>query len=83
MNSAVLTKKLTITVSSDFYEGLVRSAGPRKIGAFIEKNLRPLVATKANLDAGYKAMAADVEREKQAQEWCSALTGEGLKDETW
>ena len=63
MRSGVMTRKLTITVTTDFYEGLVRSAGHRKIGAFIEKHLTPLVASNANLDAGYRAMAADAERE--------------------
>ena len=28
-----------------------------------------------NDTAGYKAMAADIEREKEAQEWCSAYFG--------
>lgn len=83
MTTATATKKLTVTVSAGFYEGLVRSAGPRKVGAFIEKHLAPLVASKANLDVGYKAMAADKEREQQASEWCAALTGETLKDEAW
>ena len=83
MRSCVMTRKLTITVTTDFYEGLVRSAGHRKIGAFIEKHLTPLVASNANLDAGYRAMAADAEREKQAKEWCSALAGETVKDEAW
>ena len=83
MTTAYLTKKLTITVSADFYDGLVRTAGPRKVGSFIEKNLTPLVATKANLAAGYKAMAADAERERQACEWCNSLAGETLKNETW
>lgn len=75
-------RKLTISVSEDFYEGLLRSAGPRKIGAFIEKNLESKVATKKNLDAGYKAMAADQEREKEAKEWV-AIAGETLPNETW
>lgn len=83
MTNASMTKKLTITVSADFYEGLVRSAGPRKVGAFIEKHLSPLVASKTNLDAGYRAMASDTEREQQATEWCSALTGKTLKNEAW
>ena len=81
MPRSAMTRKLTITVSTDFYEGLVRSAGRRKIGAFIEKYLSPLVASDANLCAGYRAMAADAERENQAKEWCSALSGNSLKNE--
>ena len=83
MTSGVRTRKLTITVTTDFYEGLVRSAGHRKIGAFIQKHQTPLESSNDNIEAGYRAMAADAEREKQAKEWCSALTGETVKDEAW
>lgn len=82
MSVTVPTKKLTISVSADFYEGLLRSAGPRKIGAYIEKHLGALVASKNNLKAGYQAMAADKEREKEAHEWMQ-IGGETLKDATW
>lgn len=82
MPIAVPTKKLTISVSADFYDGLVRSAGPRKIGAFIEKHLGALVASKTNLKAGYEAMAADTQREKEAQEWLQ-ISGETLNHEAW
>jgi hypothetical protein len=32
--------------------------------------------TEAELEAGYRAMAADEEYEREAREWCSALTGD-------
>ena len=82
MTAAVPTKKLTISVSADFYEGLVRSAGPRKIGAYIEKHLGALVASKNNLRVGYQAMAADKEREKEARDWMR-ISGETLNHEAW
>ena len=34
----------------------------------------------SSLEEGYKAMAADKEREKEALEWCNGTLG-GLKDE--
>jgi mRNA-degrading endonuclease toxin of MazEF toxin-antitoxin module len=39
---------------------------------FIEDLLRPHVLDTA-LDSGYQAMAADLEREADALEWCNAL----------
>ena len=39
---------------------------------FIEEQERPHVVD-AVLDAGYRAMAADEEREAEAREWCEAL----------
>jgi len=33
-----------------------------------------------DLDAGYRAMAADTERETEAQAWCNGLTREALAD---
>lgn len=33
-----------------------------------------------DLDAGYRAMAADTAREAEAQEWCEAMTREALAD---
>lgn len=40
-----------------------------------DKELKPLPTsvTDSLLDAGYKAMALDVNREKDALEWCNAL----------
>jgi len=34
----------------------------------------------ANLDEGYKMMAADEVREKEAMEWCEGLTGDAGDD---
>ncbi len=36
----------------------------------------------AALEAGYRAMAADKEREEEASGWCEALIGDGA-DATW
>ncbi len=73
-------RKLTITLEEAVYEGLYRTIGKRRISQFIEDLVRPHVVDTA-LDAGYRAMAADMEREAEAQEWCNALAG-GVADET-
>ena len=73
-------RKLTITLEEAVYEGLYRTVGRRRISQFIEDLVRPHVVD-TTLDAGYQAMAADTEREAEAQEWCNALAGDAA-DET-
>jgi predicted CopG family antitoxin len=75
-----MQKKLTITLSEDVYEGLHRMIGRGNISQFIESLVRPHVVD-ADLDAGYRAMAADKEREAEALEWSEALIGDAF-DET-
>lgn len=47
----------------------------RKINTSAEDLLRPL-ALDTSLDSGYRAMAADNEREAEAQEWRNALNAD-------
>ncbi len=68
-------KRITITLDEAVYEGLQRKVGKRRISQFIEELLRPHVLDSA-LDDGYRAMAADGEREAEALEWCDALAGD-------
>ena len=42
---------------------------------FIEDLLRPHVMD-TSMDDGYKAMAADKERESEAIEWCNGIAGD-------
>jgi predicted CopG family antitoxin len=65
-------KKMTISLDEAVYEGLYRTIGKRRMSQFIEDLLRPHVLD-TSLDAGYQAMAADKEREIEAEEWCDAL----------
>lgn len=43
------------------------------MGRFIKELVRPHVLDSV-LDDGYRAMAMDAEREKEATEWCDALS---------
>jgi len=43
---------------------------------------RPTPITYATMEESYAAMAADEEREGEAQEWCNALIGD-IPDEPW
>ena len=80
--TAIAMRKLTISVSEEFYQGLLKTAGPRKIGVFIENALSDRVATQHNLEIGYKAMAQDEQREQEAKQWLQ-ISGETLNNETW
>lgn len=66
-------KKMTITLDEAVYNGLYRTVGRRKMSQFIEDLVRPHVVDSPELEAGYKAMAEDQEREADAVEWCNAL----------
>ena len=66
-------KRMTITLDEAVYEGLNRTIGKRRMSQFIEDLLRPHVLD-TSLDDGYRAMAADKERELEAQGWCNVLS---------
>jgi len=70
-----MPKKLTITVDAEVYDGLHSVIGRRRISRFINDLARPHVVGQ-DLRAGYAAMAADEEREAEAQEWCEGLIGD-------
>jgi predicted CopG family antitoxin len=70
-----MSKKLTITVEDDVYEGLHRVIGARRISRFLNDLARPHV-TACDLLEGYRAMAADAEYEREAQEWVEGFVGD-------
>ena len=70
-------KRMTITLDEAVYDGLHRAIGKRRISQFIEDLVKPHVLDTA-LDAGYRAMAADAEREVEALQWCNALAQDGV-----
>jgi hypothetical protein len=71
-----MNKKLTITVEEEVYKGLHRVIGRRKISRFLNDLARPHVTADADLEVGYRAMAADEEREREALEWIEGLVGD-------
>jgi hypothetical protein len=68
-----MAKKLTITVDDEVYEGLHHVVGRRRISRFLNDLARPHVLPD-DLVEGYKAMAADEQRERDALEWTESLT---------
>ena len=70
-----MSKKLTITIDDEVYEGLYRRVGRRKISRFLESLARPHVVD-ADLEAAYRKMASDEDRESDATEWTEGLIGD-------
>jgi predicted CopG family antitoxin len=70
-----MRRRMTISIDETVYEGLVRVVGRRKISRFLEELARPHVVTD-DLAAGYRAMAADEEREREALDWSEGLIGD-------
>ena len=75
-----MQKKLTISIDEQVYEGLYAVIGRRRISRFIEDLVRPYVLYQ-ELEAAYRQMAQDEEREAEASEWAEA-TVEDVSDET-
>ena len=70
-----MAKKLTITVEDEVYEGLHRVIGARRISRFLNDLARPHVMPREIVE-GYRAMAADEAREREAAEWAENLIGD-------
>ena len=70
-----MVKKLTITVEDDVYRGLHSIIGPRRISRFLNDLARPHVL-RFDLAEGYRDMANDDEREREAGEWVRNLAGD-------
>ena len=70
-----MSKKLTITVDDDVYEGLRTVIGQRRISRFLNDLARPHVMS-LDVVEGYRAMAADEAREREAAEWIDGLAGD-------
>ena len=66
--AVAVQKKLTIKVDEEVYQALYRVIGRHRISRFIEDLVRPQVVPQ-DLTAAYREMAADEEREAEAQEW--------------
>ncbi|MDD5037458.1 MAG: hypothetical protein PHE55_22250 [Methylococcaceae bacterium] len=73
-------KRMTITLDEAVYDGLYRTVGKRRMSQFIENLVKPHVLD-TTLDDGYRAMAADTDREMEAQAWTNGLIAD-LADET-
>lgn len=74
MNTVTKKQKVTLMLDVEVYKGLVAKLGGRGMGAYLSKLARPyVVASDEDIEAGYKAMAADVEYNKMANEWIEGI----------
>src|ERR1035437_9135148 len=70
-----MSKKLTISVSDEVYEGLHRKVGRRRISQFLEKLARPHVLPE-DIETAYRDMAADEDREREATSLGTPVAGQ-------
>ena len=81
-----MSKRMTLYFHDEkVYNGLISLIGRGHISNFIENLVRPIVTkTEASDEVlnGYKMMAKDKEREKEAQEWINGCIGD-VPHETW
>ena len=79
-----MLRELTLNVDETLYNTLMPMVEKQTIGnllaEFVQTKLNQRY-TQAELEAGYKAMAADEEYEQEAMEWCNGLMN-GIVDET-
>jgi len=64
-----MPRQLLITLPDDVYEELRRRAGEEDVSAYIERLVQPETFSEDDLEAGYRAMAADMDREREALDW--------------
>src|ERR1035437_1812674 len=70
-----MSKKLTISVSDEVYEGLHRKVRRRRISQFLEKLARPHVLPE-NIETAYRDMAADEDREREVTSLDTTVAGQ-------
>jgi len=80
-----MLRELTFNVDETLYDTLMPMVEKQTIGnllaEFVQARFSHRTYTQAELEAGYQAMAADAEYEREAMEWCNGLMG-GIDDET-
>jgi predicted CopG family antitoxin len=72
-----MSHQITITVSDEVYQGLRIVASGRTISEFFEELARPIV-NESCLEASYREMALDGEREREAAQWIEGLVHDSL-----
>lgn len=73
-----MPREVVITLPDDVYEVLRRHAGQDDVSGYIEQLVRPAMIADHDLEDGYRAMAADTDRERAAQEWIELEPGDAL-----
>ena len=75
-----MERQLTINLSDDVYEVLLRQVDGEHVSQFIDDLLRPIVVSDDDkLVALYRDMACDTSREDEALEWIEASPDDALE----
>ncbi len=74
-----MAKKLTISVDDEVYAELHRTVGRGRISRFLEDLARPHLLHQ-DLEAAYREMAQDEEREQEALEWSEGVISDVQDD---
>jgi hypothetical protein len=78
----IMQHEMTITVDDATYQTLRPFVERQRLGELLGNFARSRFAkpayTDEELEAGYRAMAADAERENEAQVWCEAFIGDSV-----
>ena len=82
MNTTTKKQKVTLMLDVEVYKGLVAKLGGRGIGAYLSQLARPHVV-EDEIEAGYKAMAADKAYEAEAKEWIEGVITDSDDENVW
>ena len=74
-----MSRKLTITLDDEVYQGLYEKVGARRIAGFIQELVRPYVVD-PDLEASYAEMAACERRERDASAWADDLIADAADE---
>ena len=75
-------KKITLMLDAEVYEGIKAKVGARGIGDYLSKLARPNVVEE-ELEASYKAMAADEAYNREANEWIEGVSEPIEAENNW
>ncbi|MDR1576546.1 MAG: hypothetical protein LBS37_11120 [Treponema sp.] len=73
-----ILRELTLSIDEALYDTIQPALEQENVGEIFAEFVKARMhrQTQDELEAGYKAMASDEEREVEAQEWCNALIGD-------
>lgn len=82
MNTKIAKRKVTLMLDRQVYDGLLAKFGARGIGNYLSSLARPHVVL-SDLEAGYKAMAADIAYNRDAKEWIEGTQEPIIDENNW
>jgi len=86
MKTMTSKTKATLMLDTSVYEAIKARVGARGVGAYLSKLAQPELARTDygdDIEAGYRAMAADEDREREAAEWVNGATEEVVGENNW